>query len=133
MESNKKSFKQNFETLLALFKKLAEKMSEGEISGANPQFANQFKIMVSQYETMKNISPEDIPEQLREPFRQMMENMINQLKDEIGEDIIQSPEKQEDKERTITEIENMLSRPGLDSGEMDKLLDKLTDLKSIKR
>jgi L-lactate utilization protein LutC len=132
MDSNEKSFRHNFETLLALFKKLAEKMSEGEIPGANPQFANQFKIMLSQYETMKHISPEDIPEQLREPFRQMMENMIKQLKDEIGEDIIQPHQEEGVRERTVTEIEKMLSQPGLDPGEIDKLLDKLTDLKSRK-
>lgn len=129
MDSNDQSFRENFETLLALFKKLADKMSEGDIPGMNPQFAGQFKLMLSQYEMMKHMMPDDIPEKFREPFRQMMENMIHHLKEEVGEDIIIPPGKREEKERTIEEIEEMLSRPGLDPGEMDKLLDKLTDIK----
>ena len=129
MDSNDQSFRENFETLLALFKKLADKMSEGDIPGMNPQFAGQFKLMLSQYEMMKHMMPDDIPEKFREPFRQMMENMIHQLKEEVGEDIIIPPGKREEKERTIEEIEEMLSRPGLDPGEMDKLLDRLTDIK----
>ena len=129
MDSNDQSFRENFETLLALFKKLADKMSEGDIPGMNPQFAGQFKVMLSQYEMMKHMMPDDIPEKFREPFRQMMENMIHQLKEEVGEDIIIPPGKREEKERTIEEIEEMLSRPGLNPGEMDKLLDRLTDIK----
>lgn len=129
MDSNDQSFRENFETLLALFKKLADKMSEGDIPGMNPQFAGQFKLMLSQYEMMKHMMPDDIPEKFREPFRQMMENMIHQLKEEVGEDIVIPPGKREEKERTIEEIEEMLSRPGLDPGEMDKLLDRLTDIK----
>ena len=129
MDSNDQSFRENFETLLALFKKLADKMSEGDIPGMNPQFAGQFKLMLSQYEMMKHMMPDDIPEKFREPFRQMMENMIHQLKEEVGEDIVIPPGKREEKERTIEEIEEMLSRPGLNPGEMDKLLDRLTDIK----
>lgn len=129
MDSNDQSFRENFETLLALFKKLADKMSEGDVPGMNPQFAGQFKLMLSQYEMMKHMMPDDIPEKFREPFRQMMENMIHQLKEEVGEDLIISPGKREEKERTIGEIEDLLSRPGLDPGEMDKLLDRFTEIK----
>ncbi len=146
MERKDDSFRQNFETLLALFRKLADKMSEGEIQGVNPQFAGQFRMMLNQYEMMKNMMPDDIPEHLREPFRQMMENMIHQLKDEIGEDIfLTSPGKGEssepdlpstgegsEKDSTIMEIEDSLRKPGLDPGEMDKLLDRLAELKSQK-
>ncbi len=132
MDSSEKSFRQNFETLLALFKKLADKMSEGEMPGMNPQFASQFKMMLGQYEMMKHMMPDDIPEQLREPFRNMMENMIHQLKDEVGEDFFKKPEKIEPGEQTIDKIEEMLRRPGLETGEMDKLLDKLAELKSKK-
>jgi hypothetical protein len=138
MDSNDKSFRQNFEILLALFKKLADKMSEGKIQGMNPEFASQFKMMLGQYEMMKHMMPHNIPEQFREPFRQMMENMIHQLKEEVGDDIILTPEttegKQEklEKERTIEDIEELLSRPNLRPAEMDKLLDKLTELKKIK-
>ncbi|TVR74633.1 MAG: hypothetical protein EA408_02710 [Marinilabiliales bacterium] len=146
MERKDDSFRQNFETLLALFKKLADKMSEGEIEGVNPQFAGQFRMMLNQYEMMKNMMPDDIPEHLREPFRQMMEKMIHQLKDEIGEDIIlTSPRKGvsretempssgegSDEDTTISEIEDNLRKPGLDPAEIDKLLDRLAELKSQK-
>ncbi len=133
---------------MALFRKLSDKMSEGEIQGINPQFAGQFKMMLNQYEMMKNMMPDDIPEHLREPFRQMMENMIHQLKDEIGDDILSAPGKKEDggepentsagvtsepeKDKTIGEIEDSLRQPGLDPAEMDKLLDRLAELKSQK-
>jgi len=132
MDADDQSFRDNFETLLALFKKLADKMSEGGIPGTNPQFASQFKLMLSQYEMMKQMMPHDIPEQFRQPFRQMMENMIHQLKEEVGEDKVLTPEKKDETDRTIGEIEKMLSRPGLDPGEMDKLLDRLTELKTKK-
>ena len=132
MDSDNQSFRQNFETLLALFRKLADKMSEGEIPGMNPQFAGQFKMMLSQYEMMKNMMPHNIPEQFREPFRQMMENMINQLRDELGDDILLASEKKEEKGLTLDEIEALLKQPGLDPGETDKLLDKLTELKAKK-
>ncbi len=148
MEQRDDSFRQNFETLMALFRKLSDKLSEGEIQGVNPQFAGQFKMMLNQYEMMKNMMPDDIPEHLREPFRQMMENMIHQLKDEIGDDILLTPGKKEEgsepdkpsagvtseqeKDKTIGEIEDSLRQPGLDPGEMDKLLDRLAELKSQK-
>ncbi len=148
MDRRDDSFRQNFETLLALFRKLADKMSEGEIQGINPQFAGQFKMMLSQYEMMKNMMPDDIPEYLREPFRQMMENMVHQLKDEIVDDILLTSGKKEEgreldtpsavetseseKEKSIGEIEDSLRQPGLDPAEMDKLLDRLADLKSQK-
>lgn len=135
MDSNEQSFRQNFEKLLDLFKKLADRMSEGEMQGMNPEFANQFKMMISQYEMMKHMMPHDIPEQFREPFRQMMENMIHQLKEEVGDDKLFATETQEimkeeeGKEQTVKDIEEMLSRPGLDPAEMDKLLDKLAEIK----
>lgn len=129
MDPNDQSFRQNFETLLALFKKLADKMSEGDETVMNPEFANQFKIMLSQYEMIKHMMPHDIPERFREPFRQMIENMIHQLKSELGDDLIITPGKKEERERTVEEIEEMLKRPGLNTGDMDKLLDKLTELK----
>ncbi len=131
MDSNDKSFRENFETLLALFKRLADKMSEGEIQGMNPEFASQFKTMLNQYEMMKHMMPHNIPEQFREPFRQMMENMIHQLKVEVGEDLIVEQVVNE-REKTIEEIEEMLRRPALEPAEMDKLLDRLTELKSNK-
>lgn len=146
MDSNDQSFRDNFETLLALFKKLADKMSEGDLSGTNPQFAGQFKLMLNQYEMMKHMMPDDIPEKFREPFRQMMENMIIQLKNEVGEDLTGEPGKMEDTKQpaakkagdtnpadtTEKEILEKLSRPGLDPGEMDNLLDRLADIKSKK-
>jgi ClpP class serine protease len=130
MDTNDQSFRQNFETLMALFKKLADKMAEGDLPGANPAFSNQFKMMLSQYEMMKHLMPNDIPEQFREPFRQMMETMIHQLKEEVGEDkpLTLTQEKKVEEERSIDEIEEMLRQPGLDPGEIDKLLDKLTVL-----
>ena len=141
MNSDNQSFRGNFETLLALFKKLANKMSEGEIQGMDPQFANQFKSMLGQYEMMKHMMPHDIPEQFREPFRQMMESMIHKLNEEVGDDIILSPEnniilspenKEEKagKDKTIEDIEEMLGDPDLDPVEMDKLLDEFAELKS---
>ena len=147
MDRRDDSFRQNFETLMALFRKLADKMSEGEIQGINPQFAGQFKMMLNQYEMMKSMMPDDIPEHLREPFRQMMENMIHQLKDEIGDDILLTPRKKDEgsepgtpsagetsdeaeNKKTIGEIEDSLRKPGLDPAEMDKLLDRLAELKS---
>ncbi len=149
MDSNDQSFRDNFETLLALFKKLADKMSEGNLSGTNPQFAGQFKLMLNQYEMMKHMMPDDIPEKFREPFRQMMENMITQLRSEVGEDLLNEHPGTEKKEEaklpagkkasetnpadnTQKEIEDLLSRPGLDPGEMDKLLDRLAEIKSKK-
>jgi hypothetical protein len=135
MDSNDKSFRQNFEILLALFKKLADKMAEGEIQGMNPEFSLQFKMMLGQYEMMKHMMPHNIPEQFREPFRQMMENMIHQLKEEVGEDFMLTPEKKEiklEEEQTIGELEELLRQPGLDQVEMDRLLDKLVEIKSKK-
>lgn len=135
MDSNDKSFRQNFEILLALFKKLADKMAEGEIKGMNPEFSLQFKMMLGQYEMMKHMMPHNIPKQFREPFRQMMENMIHQLKEEVGDDFILKPQKKEikiEEEQTIGELEELLRQPGLDQFEMDRLLDELVEIKSKK-
>ena len=142
MDYNDQSFRENFETLLALFKKLADKMAEGEIQGMNPEFADQFKVMLNQYEMMKHMMPHNIPEQFREPFKQMMENMIHQLREEVGDDMVASRKNEEgdqeieevdrEKEQTIEEIEQMLSRPALEPADMDKLLDRLTELKKEK-
>ncbi len=137
MNSNDRTFRENFDTMLALFKKLADKMSEGEIQGMSSEFANQFKLMLSQYEMMKHIMPNNIPEQFREPFQKMMENMIHQLKEEVGDETIVATTgneagKDENPAGELEEIEKMLSRQDLDPDEMDKLLDKLGEIKSKK-
>ena len=136
MKSNDKSFRESFDTMLALFKKLADKMSEGELQGMNPEFAKQFKLMLSQYEMMKHMMPNNIPEQFREPFQKMMENMIHQLKKEVGDEpqkvISAQKEAGQKEEQKIEEIEEMLKKPGLDPGEMDELLDKLAEIRQKK-
>jgi molecular chaperone DnaK (HSP70) len=129
MDQKDKSFSQDFETLMALFRKLADKMSNDETAGSNPALSTQFKLMLSQYEMLKHLMPNDIPEQFREPFRKMMETMIVQLKNEVGNDESLTPEKKEESERSIDQIEEMLRKPGLKPEEIDKLLDRLTLLK----
>ncbi len=125
-------FREDLQTLIELFKKYADKVSQGEIEGMDPELARQFRTMLGNYDMMKNMIPQHVPEQFREPFSQMIKSLINQLREEIGYADSLSHENEvtsADKPETIEEIEEILKKPGLSSEEIDQLLDRMTMIK----
>jgi len=128
-------FREDLQTLIELFKKYADKVSQGEIDGMDPELARQFKTMLGNYDMMKNVIPQQLPEQFREPFRQMIRSLINQLRAEVGDSVSFSPpviESGEDNIQTVEEIEEILRSPGLSNEEIDQLLDRMSMIKRNK-
>ena len=127
MDQGSESFRKKIEQLMELFKRFAEKMEKEGLSENNPYSMN-FKMMLENYDRMKNFLPDDIPENLRAPFEHMLNDLINKLRDEIG-DMPQTPVQVEQNNQTLEEIEQKLKLGNLSPQEMDELLDKLISLK----
>ncbi len=132
MESNEQ-FRKDLQTLVELFKKYADKVSDGEIDGMDPELAKQFKMMLGNYDMVKNMMPQQVPEQFREPFQQMIKSLIHQLKEEVGDVDVSENEISEEKTgntQSIEEIQEILKKPGLSNEEIDELLDRMSSLKN---
>ena len=132
MESNEQ-FRKDLQTLVELFKKYADKVSDGEIDGMDPELAKQFKMMLGNYDMVKNMMPQQVPEQFREPFQQMIKSLIHQLKEEVGDVDVSENEISEEKTgnaQSIEDIQEILKKPGLSNEEIDELLDRMSSLKN---
>jgi signal recognition particle GTPase len=127
MDQGSESFRKKIEQLMELFKRFAEKMEKEGLSENNPYSMN-FKMMLENYDRMKNFLPDDIPENLRAPFEHMLNDLISKLRDEIG-DLPQTPVQAEQSNQTLEEIQQKLTQGNLSPQEMDELLDKLISLK----
>lgn len=131
MDQGSESFRKKIDQLMELFRRFAEKMEKENLADNSP-YSQNFKMMLDNYERMRNFLPDDIPENLRGPFESMLNDLISKLRDEIGE-IPQTPLQAEKSTGTIAEIEQKLKEGNLSPSEMDELLDKMIAMKKGNR
>ncbi len=127
MNQGSESFRKKIDQLMELFRRFAEKMDKENLSDNSP-YAQNFRMMLENYDRMKGFLPDDIPENLRGPFEQMLNELIQKLRDEIGE-VRQTPAQEEKTNVTPDEIEQKLKQGNLSPAEMDELLDKMIAMK----
>lgn len=138
------SLKKNLDELIRLFKKVKDKSVFENIPGINKAFFNNFEMLVNNYDMIKEDLSEELLSQFGEPIHKMIADTVVQLKEQLGEageldDVL--PEFKESKNILITpepenpqdevkHIDEMLKRGGLKADEVDRLLDRRSELKS---
>ncbi len=142
-ESNE-SLKRNLDELIRLFKKVKDKSVFENIPGVNKAFFSNFEMLVNNYDMIKENLSEELLSQFGEPIHKMIANTVEQLKEQLGEageldeelpefteskNILITPEP-ENWEDEVKHIDEMLKRGNLKADEVDRLLDRRSELKS---
>ena len=143
-------FKQDLDELFRLFNKLMEKQESGmeEIPGVNKMMLQQFKFFFNNYEQMKDQIAYQLQGQFGESVQDMVRTLIQQLREELDEDeflIDEAEDNTENKEiesitsedskasidaqQEIAKIDEMLKNKNLTPEQIDKLLDRRSNLK----
>ncbi|MDT8392730.1 MAG: hypothetical protein RQ761_02725 [Bacteroidales bacterium] len=138
MASEDRSFNENLDLLIKLFKKLKERTSLDELHGIDKTFYQNFEYLLGNYENMRDQLSEELLEKFGEPVKGMIASLVEQLKSELGDDFDEIDNAKEEKEielpGDLREIDEMLKKPGLSEEEIDKLLDersKLANMQSV--
>lgn len=137
MNNEERSFKENLDLLIKLFKKLRDKTPINEIPGIDKNMYQNFDLFLKNYEMMKDQISDDLLMNFGEPMKKMIADLIEQLKSELGEEEIKDLSEDESENisemrHDIAQIDELLKNPGLTEEEVDKLLDERAKLKDQK-
>jgi len=140
---NNESLKKNLDELIRLFKKVKDKSVFENIPGINKAFFSNFEMLVNNYDMIKEDLSEELLSQFGEPIHKMIADTVLQLKEQLGEagefddelpefkeskNILITPEPENPLEE-VNYIDEMLKRGGLKAEEVDRLLDRRSELK----
>jgi len=134
MGSEERSFNENLDLLIKLFKKLKEKSSLDDMPGIDKTFYQNFEYLLSNYENMRDQLSEELLEKFGEPVKGMIASLVDQLKAELGDDISDLDLNEDTAEETIevpddiAKIDELLKNPNLTDVEINKLLDERSKL-----
>lgn len=134
MSSEDRSFNENLDLLIKLFKKLKEKTSLDDLHGIDKTFYQNFEYLLSNYENMRDQLSEELLDKFGEPVKGMIASLVDQLKNELGDDISDLSLDEEPMKEDIqipddlVKIDQMLKNPDLTEEELNKLLDERSRL-----
>lgn len=134
MSSEDRSFNENLDLLIKLFKKLKEKTSLDDLHGIDKTFYQNFEYLLSNYENMRDQLSEELLDKFGEPVKGMIASLVDQLKNELGDDIgdlslDEEPMKEDIRiPDDLVKIDQMLKNPDLSEEELNKLLDERSRL-----
>jgi len=134
--NDNKTFRENLNKLIELFKKVKKRSEDDEYGGQEKSFLFNFDMILRNYEMLKNNLPDEILDQIGEPFRQVVADMIDQLQTELDQEtdlkpstpILEEHFKNMDVGEELKRIDEILSKSGLSYGQIDELLDKRAEL-----
>jgi hypothetical protein len=133
MGSEDRSFNENLDLLIKLFKRLKDKASFDDMPGIDKTFYQNFEYLLSNYENMRDQLSEELLSKFGEPVKGMIASLVEQLKMELGDDIgdLDLDDEQEEVIEIpddIAKIDEMLKNPDLSDEEINKLLDERSKL-----
>jgi len=133
MGSEDRSFNENLDLLIKLFKRLKDKASFDDMPGIDKTFYQNFEYLLGNYENMREQLSEELLSKFGEPVKGMIASLVEQLKMELGEDIdnleLDETEEQEiEVPDDIAKIDKLLMNPNLSDEEINKLLDERSRL-----
>ncbi len=131
MASEERSFKENLDLLIKLFKKLKNKTSLEDVPGIDKNMYQNFDMFLQNYEMMRDQISDELLTQFGEPMKKMIANLVEQLKSELGEDFEERGENIQTGgiKRDIAQIDELLKNPSLTEDEINLLLDERMKLK----
>jgi len=134
MSNEEKSFKENLDLLIRLFKKLKDKTPLTEIPGIDKNMYQNFDFFLRNYEMMKDQISDDLLLNFGEPMKKMIADLVQQLQAELGEDETDIQNENEsnfpDLKRSMAQIDELLKSPALTEEQIDQLLDERARLKN---
>lgn len=137
------------EELFRLFKKMMEKYPPDSMPGIDKNQAEQLKMMLSNYDSMKVSFSSDMFGLFdEETTKKILARLISQLREQLGEDALEDVAEKvslvEQKEREFEQlptqdryvslldaIDSELKKPGLSMDEIDVLLDKRKKIQDL--
>lgn len=134
------SFKKDLDELFRLFNKLIKDKSIDDVPGLNTAMLKQFEFFFSNYDTMKDQLMYQLQGQYGDSVKEMVRTLVKQLREEVGEDDfliiedeIEAPlieeELQKIEGKTEREkIDELLKNGKLTEEQINKLLDKRSNL-----
>jgi len=132
MSNEERSFKENLDLLIKLFKKLKNRTDIKEIPGIDKNMYQNFDLFLNNYEMMRDQISDELLMQFGEPMKKMISDLVDQLKDELGEEAEikeeETPQRQELR-KDVKQIDQLLKNPNLSEEEVDSLLDERMKLK----
>ncbi len=137
------SFKKDLDELFRLFNKLIKDKSIDDVPGLNTGMLKQFEFFFSNYEGMKDQLMYQLQGQYGDSVKEMVRTLVKQLREEVGEDdflsleeeaeVIEEPQIETELQQIVgkterEKIDEMLKKPGLTEEQVNKLLDKRSNL-----
>lgn len=132
MDNEERTFKQNLDLLIKLFKKLKDKTPLDQIPGIDKNMYQNFDLFLNNYETMRDQISDELLMNFGEPMKKMIADLVEQLKKELGEELEDDrTDNQQIKEikRDIAQIDELLKNPKLSEEEINSLLDERSKMK----
>ncbi|MBU1011522.1 MAG: hypothetical protein KKG99_00835 [Bacteroidetes bacterium] len=143
-EEQKNSLKKNMDELIRLFKKIKDKSVFHNLPGIDKMFIQNFDLLVQNYDEIKDDLSEQLLSQFGAPIHKMIADIVVKLKKELGENLTEEIELPEKKLREIKKIlitpeplnidieiksiDSQLNKVGLSPEQIDRLLDRRSDL-----
>ena len=142
-EEERDSLKRNMDELIRLFKKIKDKSVFDNLPGVDKMFIQNFDLLVQNYDEIKDDLSEQLLSQFGSPIHKMIEDIVLKLKAELGEDANETEvlaEKTEKPQKVlitpepiniddeIKTIDNQLNNSSLTPEQVDRLLDRRSDL-----
>jgi hypothetical protein len=133
MSGEDRSFNENLDLLIKLFKRMKDKASFDDMPGIDKTFYQNFEYLLSNYENMRDQLSEELLSKFGEPVKGMIASLVEQLKMELGDDIGDLDLDDDSKEEIeipddIAKIDEMLKKTDLSDEEINKLLDERSRL-----
>jgi hypothetical protein len=143
-EEQRDSLKRNMDELIRLFKKIKDKSVFDNLPGIDKMFIQNFDLLVQNYDEIKEDLSDQLLSQFGSPIHKMIEDIVKKLKAELGEEFTTEQDEITDKasqpkkilitpepsniENEIKIIDNQLNNPKLTPEQVDRLLDRRSDL-----
>ncbi len=143
-EEQRDSLKRNMDELIRLFKKIKDKSVFDNLPGVDKMFIQNFDLLVQNYDEIKEDLSEQLLSQFGAPIHKMIEDIVKKLKAELGEEFASENEEIVGKtskpqkvlitpepsniEDEIKIIDSQLNNPKLTPEQIDRLLDRRSDL-----
>lgn len=122
MDEDIKSFKQNLDQLIKLFKKLKDRTSVNDIPGIDKMMYQNFDMFLNNYDMMKDRLSDELLSQFGEPIRVIIADLVKRLKEELGE--VEHIEEKQEIINDIEKVDELLKNPKLSEEEINRLLDE---------
>ncbi len=85
-EDQNNSLKKNLDELIRLFKKIKDKSVFDDLPGVNKAFIQNFDLLVSNYDEIKEGLSEQLLNQFGTSIHKMIADIVTQLRNQLGED-----------------------------------------------